>query len=350
MSTSTSQPYDALLLVNFGGPEAPSEVMPFLENVTRGRNIPRERLREVATHYLHFGGVSPINQQVRDLMAVLEPELRRRDVNLPLYWGNRNWHPLLPDTVRDMANAGITRALAIVLAAYSSYSSCRQYRENLDDARAVVGDLAPRIDKLRVFYNHPDFIAANADRLKDALDAMPDATRNIAHVAFTAHSLPASMADHCAYESQLQETARLVAETLNLPPDRWNLVYQSRSGRPQDPWLGPDILDHIRALHAQGAKALAIAPIGFLSDHMEVLYDLDEEARLLCEHLNLPMTRARTVDTHPAFVRMLADLIIERLTHSPDRLAIGGHGPHHDTCPDTCCPAPPPRPQSKGSF
>ncbi len=330
--------YDALLIVNFGGPEAPEEVMPFLENVTRGRNIPRERLREVATHYLHFGGVSPINQQVRDLMAALEPELRRQGVTLPLYWGNRNWHPLLPDTVREMAQAGVTRALAVVLAAYSSYSSCRQYRENIDDARETVGEIAPRIDKLRVFYNHPDFIVANAERLRDALLALPDALRNHAQIAFTAHSLPTSMANHCDYETQLTETARLTAETLNLPPDRWKLVYQSRSGRPQDPWLGPDVLDHVRALHAEGAKALAIAPIGFLSDHMEVLYDLDEEARRLCDQLGLPMTRARTVDTHPAFIRTLANLIVERLNDSPDRLAIGRFGPHPDTCPPDCCP------------
>jgi ferrochelatase len=332
--------YDAILLVNFGGPEGPDDVMPFLENVTRGRNIPRERLLEVAEHYHHFGGVSPINGQVRELLAVLEPELRQRGVTQPIYWGNRNWHPMLTDTVRTMTEAGVKQALGVVLAAYSSYSSCRQYRENILDARSASGEGAPRIDKMRVYYNHPDFIAANADRLREALESLPESVRGAAHVAFTAHSIPSGMAAGCDYEKQLSETARLVAEAAGVPSDRWKLVYQSRSGRPQDPWLEPDILDHVRDLHAQGVLALAIAPIGFLSDHMEVLYDLDEEAKHLCDELGLPMARAGTVGTHPAFVSMLAELIVERLTGSCERRATGQYGPNHDVCPLDCCPAP----------
>jgi ferrochelatase len=332
--------YDAILIVNFGGPEGPDDVMPFLENVTRGRNIPRERLLEVAEHYHHFGGVSPINGQVRELLAKLEPELRDRGVTLPVYWGNRNWHPMLTDTVRQMTEAGSRHALGVVLAAYSSYSSCRQYRENLATAREAVGEAAPRIDKMRVYYNHPDFIAANADRLRDAMAGLPEPVRGAAHVAFTAHSIPSGMAAGCDYERQLTETARLVAEAAGIPADRWKLVYQSRSGRPQDPWLEPDILDHVRDLHAQGVPALAIAPIGFLSDHMEVLYDLDEEAKHLCAELGLPMARAGTAGTHPAFVGMLAELIVERLTGAPERRATGPYGPNHDVCPVNCCPAP----------
>jgi ferrochelatase len=332
--------YDALLVVGFGGPEGPDDVMPFLENVTRGRNIPRERLLEVAEHYHHFGGRSPINDQVRELLAALRPELDRRGIALPLYWGNRNWHPMLPDTVRAMTDAGHRRALAVVLAAYSSYSSCRQYRENVYAAAESAGPDAPTFDKLRVFYNHPDFIAANADRLREAVAALPESNRDTYHVAFTAHSIPASMAAGCDYEKQLTETCRLVAEELRLPRERWALVYQSRSGRPQDPWLEPDILDHIDALRDRGATDLVIAPIGFLSDHMEVLYDLDEEARHRCAERGLRLARAATVGTHPRFVAMLAELIVERMAKSSNRRAIGQYPANHDVCPVNCCTAP----------
>jgi len=223
-----SAEYDALLVVAFGGPEGPDDVMPFLQNVLRGRNVPRERMLEVAEHYHHFGGVSPINAQVRELIAALEPELRRHEIDLPVYWGNRNWHPLLPDTLQTMTGAGVRRALALFVSAYSSYSGCRQYRENVAAARESAGPQAPDVDKLRAFYNHPDFIAASADRLRDAIARLPEANRTDVHVAFTAHSIPASMATTSDYQRQLEETARLVAEACGILPEQWQLVYQSR--------------------------------------------------------------------------------------------------------------------------
>jgi ferrochelatase len=335
--------YDAILIVGFGGPEKPDDVMPFLENVTRGRNVPRERLLEVAEHYHHFGGVSPINEQVRALIAALRPELDERGITVPIYWGNRNWHPLLADAMQAMTDARIKHALGVVLAAYSSYSSCRQYREDIARARETVGPDAPIVDKMRVFYNHPDFIAANADRVRDAFDRIPPNLRDSARIAFTAHSIPSAMAAHCDYEKQLTETCRLVAEAVRIGPDRWKLVFQSRSGRPTDPWLEPDILDHIRALHGQGVRALVIHPVGFLSDHVEVLFDLDEEARQECDRLGLTMARSATVGTHPRFVAMLGELIAERITGAAERRAVGQFPASHDVCPVDCC-LPPPRP------
>lgn len=332
--------YDAILFVGFGGPEKPDDVMPFLENVTRGRNIPRERLLEVSEHYMHFGGVSPINAQVRELIAALTPELRAHGVDLPLYWGNRNWHPMLADTMAQMTRDGVKKALAVVLAAYSSYSSCRQYREDVQRARDAVGEGAPAFDKMRVYYNHPDFIVANADRVRTALEKLPEALRPEAHIAFTAHSIPSSMAAGCDYEKQLTETCRLVAGEVGVPASRWKLVYQSRSGRPTDPWLEPDILDHLGTLHSEGAKAVVVHPVGFISDHMEVLFDLDEEAAQRCASLGLPMVRSETVGIHPKFVGMLRELIVERLSASPERRATGQFGPNHDVCPIDCCPAP----------
>jgi ferrochelatase len=340
--------HDSILIVGFGGPERPEDVMPFLENVTRGRNVPRERLLEVAEHYHHFGGVSPINAQVRELIAALRPELQRHGIALPIYWGNRNWHPMLADTLAEMAAAGRGRALALVLAAYSSYSSCRQYREDIERARASAGPGAPQVDKVRVFYNHPEFIAANADRVGRALGEMAAERRSASHVAFTAHSIPASMARGCDYERQLTETCRLVAEAVGIEPGRWRLVYQSRSGRPEDPWLEPDILDHLRGLKEEGVRDVVIHPVGFLSDHMEVLFDLDEEARQLSDELGIHMVRSGTVGVHPRFVAMLRELIQERIgtIADPDRRAVGRYGPNHDVCPDLCCP-PPARPASR---
>jgi ferrochelatase len=340
--------FDSILIVGFGGPERPEDVIPFLENVTRGRNIPRARLLEVAGHYDHFGGVSPINAQVRELLAALRPDLERHGIALPLYWGNRNWHPMLPDTLAEMAAAGCQRSLAVVLAAYSSYSSCRQYREDIERARASAGDAAPRVDKVRVFYNHPDFIAANVDRVQEALGAISPERRSATRLSFTAHSIPVSMARNCDYERQLTETCRLVAEAVDIEPGRWQLVYQSRSGRPEDPWLEPDILDHLRSLKESGVHDVVIHPVGFLSDHMEVLFDLDEEARQLCEELGLKMIRSRTVGVHPRFISMLRQLIDERIRDipEPDRQAVGRHGPSHDICPEQCCLAPA-RPRSK---
>lgn len=345
-------PYDALLIVGFGGPEKPDDVMPFLENVTRGKPVPRERLLEVAEHYQHFGGVSPINQQVRDLIHVLRPELIQRGIDLPIFWGNRNWHPLLTETLESMTAVGMKRALAFVLAGYSSYSSCRQYRENIEAARQAAGPAAPQIDKVRVFFNHPDFIEATADRTANAIARLPMEGRELAHVAFTAHSIPMLMADNCQYAAQLTETARLVAERIGIPADRWRLVYQSRSGRPTDPWLEPDILDHLRALKEQSVSQVVIAPIGFLSDHIEVLFDLDDEAAKLSQELGLTMVRAGTVGTHPKFVSMIGDLIAERLATESgvagNRAAVGVCGPSHDACPTDCCLYPLSRPSASG--
>lgn len=332
-----SQPYDALLVVSFGGPEKREDVIPFLENVLRGKPVPRERLLEVAEHYYHFNGVSPINSQVREFIAALQAELNRAGITLPIYWGNRNWTPLLPDTLQQMASDGIQHALAFFTSAYSSYSGCRQYRENVQQAQAVVGPTAPAVDKIRVFYNHPDFIAANVDRVRSALQKLPPEQQGTAQVAFTAHSIPLSMADHCDYVIQLTETCRLIAAELQLTDDRWKLVYQSRSGRPQDPWLEPDILDHIRELHGRQQPALVIAPIGFLSDHIEILFDLDEQAQELCQELGLAMSRAGTVGTHPRFIAMVRELIQERLSHDSPRRALGSCGASHDVCPVDCC-------------
>ncbi len=339
-TTENSIDYDSLLIVGFGGPEGVEDVIPFLENVLRGRPVPRERMLEVAEHYYHFGGVSPINGQVRELIEALRPELASRQIELPIYWGNRNWHPMLADTFREMAEQGRKRALALVLAGYSSYSSCRQYREDIAKAQEAVGSEAPQADKIRVFFNHPDFIAANADRVQDALNQLPEAERSTAHIAFTAHSIPISMASTSNYEIQLTETCRLVAESLKIDSDRWRLVYQSRSGRPTDPWLEPDIVDHLKDLRRQGVTAAVVQPIGFLSDHMEVLYDLDEEAQQASEEIGLRMVRAGSVGTHPKFIAMLGELIQERFTGTTERRAIGRYGPNHDICPIDCCPPP----------
>jgi ferrochelatase len=299
----------------------------------------------VAEHYYHFDGKSPLNDQVRELIAALEPELARRKIKLPIYWGNRNWYPLLGDTVSQMARRGIRRALALVLAAYSSYSSCRQYLDDMESARSQAGPAAPAIDKIRVFYNHPGFIAANADHLRQALAKIPVERRDAAHVALTAHSIPRSMARTCRYEEQLRDAARLVCADLEIPESRYNVVYQSRSGRPTDPWLDPDICEHLASLRAVGVQDAAVLPIGFLSDHLEVLYDLDVEAAEKSREIGLNMVRAATVGTHPAFVAALGDLIQERLEGSAMRPAIGRFGPDHDICPADCCPRPaaPPR-------
>ena len=260
---------DAILITSFGGPEKPEDVLPFLQNVTRGRGIPEERLRQVAEHYHHFGGKSPINDQCRELIHALRQELDLYGIDLPIYWGNRNWHPLLPDTLRQMRMDGVRFALAFVTSAYSSYSGCRQYRENLAAAQLAVGPSAPHIEKVRVFYNHPGFVAACADRVRDALEQFSSAERSRLEVVATAHSIPCSMANTSAYEEQLRETARLVAEATGL--EHIELVFQSRSGPPVQPWLEPDVLDHLRSLHAAGTRNVLLAPLGFTSDHLEVL-------------------------------------------------------------------------------
>ena len=328
--------YDAILVVSFGGPEGMDDVLAFLENVLRGRNVPRERMLQVAQHYELFDGISPINSQNRKLIAALKAELTAHGPQLPIYWGNRNWHPLITDTMNQMAADGIERALAFVTSAYSSYSSCRQYREDIERARSAVGASAPRVEKIRAFYNHPGFIEANSEHVKAALAEIPAERRSKAHITFCAHSIPRSMADNCAYEAQLQETARLVAEALG--GCEWQLVFQSRSGPPTQPWLEPDVCDHLGQLKRQGVTDVVIAPIGFVSDHMEVVYDLDTQAKQLCEELGLNMVRSKTAGTHPTFVSMIRELILERMDPSLPRRFLGAREPLPDTCAEDCCP------------
>jgi ferrochelatase len=330
--------YDAILVVSFGGPESKEEVIPFLENVLRGRNVPRERMLAVAEHYYHFEGKSPINQQTRELIAALRAELERNEPKLPIYWGNRNWHPLLPETLRQMKQDGIRRALAFVTSAYSSYSSCRQYREDIAWAQSEVGLGAPEVDKLRAFFNHPAFIEATIERVGDALRAVPEDAQKNVQIVYLAHSIPLSMANTSDYVRQLEEVRRLVSATLGQRNDV--LVYQSRSGAPGQPWLEPDILDYLRRAKAEKlASAVVLAPIGFISDHMEVLYDLDIEARELCDSLGLAMTRSKTVGVHPKFIGMIRELILERMNPGSERRALGSLGPRADVCAEDCCPA-----------
>jgi ferrochelatase len=328
--------YDAILWISFGGPEKKEEVIPFLENVLRGKNVPRERMMAVAEHYYHFGGKSPINQQNRRLIAALEAELAARGLQLPIYWGNRNWHPLLTDTVMKMKADGVRRALAFVTSAYSSYSSCRQYLEDIENARAAAGDDAPVIDKIRPFYNHPLYIAATTEQARAALEQLPPERRSAAHVVYTAHSIPLAMARNSRYAEQLLEACRLVSANLGRSGDP--LVYQSRSGPPSQPWLGPDILEHLLTIKAKGETTdVVIVPIGFVSDHIEVLYDLDTEARRLCDELGMNMVRAAAVGNNPKFVTMVRELILERTGENPERPSLGTLGPCPDVCPPGCC-------------
>ncbi len=332
-------PYDAVLLVSFGGPEGRDEVIPFLENVLRGRNVPRERMLEVAQHYYHFDGVSPINEQNRQLIAALQARLAANGPNLPIYWGNRNWQPYLADALRQMRDDGIKRALAFVTSAYSSFSGCRQYRGNIAAAQAAVGAGAPEVDKIRAFFNHPGFIGPMAERVREAYGQIAVERRAAAELIFTAHSVPLSMAASSKYVDQLQEACRLVAEAAGRRDYR--LVWQSRSGPPAQPWLEPDISDHLRQRSEQGVQDVVVAPIGFISDHMEVLFDLDIEARKVAAELGLGFVRAGTVGVHPDFIAMIRELILERTApESTTPRALGGLGPSHDDCPVDCCPAP----------
>jgi len=331
--------YDAILIVSFGGPESPEEVIPFLKNVLRGRNVPRERMLTVAEHYYHFGGKSPINQQIRELIAALKKELAQHGPKLPVYWGNRNGHPMLAETLREMKQDGVHRALAFVTSAYSSYSGCRQYRENIRCAQIEIGPAAPEIDKLRAFFNHPGFIEATEDRLRDVLREVPAAARQNIQIVYVAHSIPTAMANTCDYVRQLEEVRKLVSARLGVVNDA--LVYQSRSGAPGQPWLEPDILDYLREVETRNlASSVVIAPIGFISDHLEVLYDLDIEARQLCDSLELPMVRAQTVGVHPRFIAMIRELVLERTSPGMERPVLGSLGPRPDICENDCCPAP----------
>ncbi|WP_306211022.1 ferrochelatase [Actinoplanes sp. RD1] len=334
--------YDAFLLLSFGGPEHPDDVMPFLRNVTRGRGVPEERLAEVAEHYYHFGGVSPINQQCRDLLAAVQADFSAHGVGLPAYWGNRNWGPMLADTVAQMRDDGITSALGFATSAYGGYSSCKQYWEDIAQARAKVGPGAPAITKLRQFHDHPGFVGPHVEAVRAALGTLDPARRSSTRLVFTAHSIPNSMAATAGptggrYEAQLNETAALVhAQAANDLP--WDLVWQSRSGPPQVPWLEPDINDHLQALAKEGVTDVVVSPIGFVSDHLEVIWDLDNEAKETAEELGLGYARAATPGTHPAFVTMIRELVQER-TAGVDRDRLGSL-PVWDVCPADCCPAP----------
>jgi ferrochelatase len=334
MNDTSDLSYDAVLLVSFGGPEARADVIPFLENVLRGKNVPRQRLEAVAEHYYLFDGVSPINEHCRRLLDDLRRELNKRDLSLPLFWGNRNWHPLLSDTVQEMKDKGCRKAVAFVTSAFSSYSGCRQYLEDIERAREAVGGDAPAIDKIPVFYEHPLFIAANVKSLDRALSQIPQSRRRSTFVAFTAHSLPQTMAGNCQYENQLRQTCQSVAQAAG--QENWHLVYQSRSGPPTQPWLEPDICDHLRGLKSEGVTDVIIAPIGFLFDHMEVIYDLDTEAKKLCQELDINLIRADSIGGDPLFVEMVGDLIEKQV-----RPAVGlqsfGASENLDYCHVECC-------------
>ena len=337
--------FDALLLQSFGGPEGLDDVLPFLHNVTRGRGVPESRLAEVAEHYRHFGGVSPINEQNRTLIAALTADFAAHGIELPIYWGNRNWKPYVADAVRQMRDDGIRSALVFTTSATSSYSGCRQYRDDLDAALRVAGTGAPRLVKLRHFYDHPGFIAAQADAVRRALGSLPGGSDATARLVFTAHSIPVAMNDASGpaadgrFAAQHRETARLVAEAVRGAGAEFDLVWQSRSGPPEVPWLEPDINAHLRALAAEGTRAVVVTPSGFVSDHVEVRWDLDVEARETAASVGLQYARAATVGAHPAFVGAVRELVAEQLegvepqTLSP--LGITGF-----ECPTGCCPAP----------
>ena len=327
--------YDALLFLSFGGPDRAEDVMPFLENVTRGRNIPPERLAEVAQHYLHFGGASPINGQNLALIDALRTELDRHEMRLPIYFGNRNWHPFVKEAIAQMRSDGVRRALVFVTSAFSTWSGCRQYREDVMRALGTLGPGGPEFDKIRVFYNHPGFIEPMIELTEEALGRIPPDRRAAAEIVFTAHSVPVEMARHSDYVVQLNEAAGLIAEGVRT--SRYRLAYQSRSGSPRIPWLEPDILDELTAMRGEGVTDVVIVPVGFISDHMEVLFDLDHEAREHAGDLGMTMVRSATVGTHPRFVAMIRELIVERMSGHPERLALGRRGPNHDICPIDCC-------------
>jgi protoporphyrin/coproporphyrin ferrochelatase len=339
--------YDAFVLVSFGGPEGPADVMPFLENVTRGRGVPPERLAEVAHHYELFGGVSPINGQCRDLLAAVGKDFAAAGVGLPLYWGNRNWHPYLTDTVARMAADGVRHALAFVTSAYGSYSSCRQYLDDIAAATARAGPAAPRIDKIRHYFRHPGFTGPFAEATLAALGSLPPAVARDAPLVFTAHSVPEAMAARSGpaghlYQAQLAEAARLVAGRVRRADGKdrpWQLVYQSRSGPPSVPWLGPDVCDHLAGLAGSGVRGAVLVPVGFVSDHVEVAYDLDRQAADVARRLGLAVARAATPGTHPRFVSMITELVRERTSGRVPASVPGPAGPAAGVCQAGCCAA-----------
>lgn len=330
-----AHPYEALIVISFGGPNSNDDVIPFLENVLRGKPVPRTRMLEVAEHYYHFGGKSPINEQNLALIDALKAELARREIDLPIYFGNRNWDPYITDALRQMRDDGVQNALAFFTSGFSSYSSCRQYRENVAKAQEEIGEGAPRIDLLRKFYNHPGFIDALSDLTQEKLDVLSPEGRSANKLLFVAHSIPQSMADHSRYEEQLREASRLVADAVG--HSDWELVFQSRSGPPSQPWLEPDICDRIEALPGEEYRAVTVVPVGFVSDHMEILFDLDTEAVEKAQEVGLEMARVPTVGVHPKFIAMIVELIAERLGVVSERRAIGNFKASYDTCPANCC-------------
>jgi ferrochelatase len=336
--------FDALLVLSFGGPEGPDEVMPFLENVTRGRGVPRERLEAVAEHYRHFGGVSPLNARNRELIAAVAAR-----TDLPVYFGNRNWRPMVEDAVAEMARDGVARALVFATSAYGGYSACRQYHEDIARARKAVGEGAPELVKLRHFFDHPAFVAAGADAVRAAFTQVGPEAR----LVFTAHSVPLA-ADATGgppeegghrYSRQVAEAARLVAAEVGV--DEYDVVWQSRSGPPRVPWLEPDILDHLDAVAAAGAPAVVVAPVGFVSDHVEVVWDLDTEAQQRAAALGIGFARAATAGPDPRFADMVVELMAEHLVDAPVRrlstIPSAGCGVNGALCAARCC-EPPPRP------
>jgi len=333
------EPIDALLLVSFGGPEKPDDVVPFLENVTAGRGVPRARLEQVAEHYLLFGGRSPINELNRDLIGAIQKDFADHGIDIPVYWGNRNWDPYLSDACRQMVDDGIRRAAYVVTSAYSSYSGCRQYRENLAEATAGL-DL--EVSRIRLYFNHPGFVTPFVEATSEALASAPADT----HIVFVTHSIPTDMDAASggpgmhAYRSQHEEVARLVAEGVGSAA--WSLAYCSRSGSPHQPWLEPDINDHLRQLSVDGVSSVVVVPIGFVSDHMEVVFDLDIEAEATAEALGMEFQRVATPGTHPAFVAMIRDLLLERAAvdrgQDVERSVVGVCSPNPDRCAEDCCP------------
>lgn len=341
--------FEALLFQSFGGPQGPDDVMPFLRNVTRGRGVPDERLEAVAEHYYQFGGVSPINAQNRALMVALEREFAEHGIELPIYYGNRNWKPYVADAVREMRHDHVKRALVFTTSATSSFSGCRQYRNDLAQATQFAGDGAPELVKIRHYFDHPGFIAANVQHAQFALEELPDDLRADARLVFTAHSIPTAMNDSSGpqrnglYRAEHHETARLVATLLRGPDAEFDLVWQSRSGPPHVPWLEPDINEHLKSLAGHGVRAVVVCPTGFVSDHVEVIWDLDVEARDTASSLGLAYARAATVGVHPGFVTAIRELVQEHLDGAEPK-AIGSLGLCGINCPDGCCPAPPRRP------
>jgi ferrochelatase len=348
---SITSVFDALLIVSFGGPEGPDDVVPFLQNVTRGRDVSPERLRVVAEQYHRFGGISPINAQCRELIEKLTTEFAAHDLELPIYWGNRNWHPLLPDALQQMRDDGIHRALAFITSPYSSYSSCRQYLDDIARARDAVGAGAPEVQRLRHYFDHPGFVEPLSRNVAAALATARDGhsrdgdIRDEPALLYSAHSIPTAMAQASDYEAQLREVARLVTERC-APGHPWSLVWQSRSGPPTVPWLEPDVGDALTALAAGGTRSVVVAPIGFISDHMEVVYDLDVLAAERAAALGLRFTRAATVGAAPEFVAMIRQLVEERLDaesarskgrSGPVLRSLGRLGVRPD-CVAGCCP------------